>query len=171
MPGGDEKRRPSIVDAEASLSNAAATRRPNARRLAVVASVLAIALATIIVGGGFSYFHTGIEGRWVTVRIPAGASLDQIGALLASKHIVDRSRAFVIEAQGDGLATSLVSHSYRLRVNETYRSLISMLAQGAQTTANAAPVITVRTAAGKSTENGHTVTIIGHVRSSPEFRP
>jgi hypothetical protein len=179
-PEDDDKRQPNSAGADASLSAASsaaasvppvATRRPNPRRLAVVAGVLAIALTIIIVGGGLSYFHTGTEGRWVTVTIPAGASLNEIGAILASKHIVDRSRAFVIEAQGDGLATSLGSHTYRLRVNQPYRSLISMLAQGTQAMASAAPVVTIRTTSGKVAQNGRAVTTIVHVRSAPEFRP
>jgi UPF0755 protein len=95
----------------------------------VVVAVLALVLG-LAAGYARSYFSTGPEGRQVTVVVPTGATLSDIGRDLAAKGVVPHARPFVLRAEQDGYSTSFKPGSYTLHVNEPYENLVAVLARG-----------------------------------------
>jgi UPF0755 protein len=96
--------------------------------------VVAVVALIIGLGAGYAraYFSTGPEGRQVTVVIPAGATLSDIGADLAAKGVVSHARSFVLRAQQEGYSTSFKPGTYTLHVNQPYDSLVALLVKGAR---------------------------------------
>jgi UPF0755 protein len=118
----------------ARYSRPSGGRHPKRRRRIwgyVVVAILALVLG---LGAGYAraYFSTGPEGRQVTVVIPAGATLSEIGNTLAAKGVVPHARSFVLRAQQDGYSTSFKPGTYSLHVNQPYDSLVAMLVKGAK---------------------------------------
>jgi len=109
--------------------------RPRRRRRRLGGYIVIAVLALIAgLGAGYAraYFSTGPEGRAVTVVIPAGATLSDIGADLAAKGVVPHARSFVLRAQQDGYSTSFKPGTYTLHVNQPYPSLVALLVTGAK---------------------------------------
>lgn len=109
--------------------------RPRKRRRRVAGYIVVAVLALILglaAGYARAYFSTGPEGRQVTVVIPAGATLSDIGTDLAAKGVVSHARSFVLRAQQDGYSTSFKPGIYTLHVNQPYASLVALLVKGAR---------------------------------------
>jgi UPF0755 protein len=108
--------------------------RPHRRRRLAGYVVVAVLALIAGLGAGYvrAYFSTGPEGHQVTVAIPAGATLSDIGADLAAKGVVPHARTFVLRAQQDGYSTSFKPGTYTLHVNQPYESLVALLVKGAR---------------------------------------
>jgi UPF0755 protein len=109
--------------------------RPRKRRRRLGGYIVVAVLGLLVglgVGYARAYFSTGPEGRQVTVVIPAGATLSEIGTDLAAKGVVPHARSFVLRAQQDGYSTSFKPGSYTLHVNQPYDSLVASLVTGAR---------------------------------------
>ena len=109
--------------------------RPRKRRRRLGGYILVAVLALLAgLGAGYvrAYFSTGPEGRAVTVVVPTGATLSEIGADLAAKGVVPHARSFVLRAQQDGYSSSFKPGTYTLHVNQPYDSLVALLVKGAR---------------------------------------
>ena len=108
-------------------------RGPRRRRVRLI--LLGVLLLLVLAGGlvaGYvrDYLDWGEPGAVVSVTIPEGASLSDIGAILEEAGVVRHALAFVRKAESDGHSRDLKPGTYRLRVNEPYGSLITALLAG-----------------------------------------
>lgn len=114
-------------------------RRRAHRRLVAVGLVVFVAFAVGLgVGAVRAYFSPGEVGAEVEVTIPEGATLKEIGRILAEKGVVEHASLFVYQVKEDGHENDLKPGTYTLRVNEPYDELLAALLEGV-----AAPTIKV----------------------------
>jgi UPF0755 protein len=108
---------------------ARARRRPGVRIFALVALLVVVAL----VFGIFKVFQpfAGDAGPPVTVQIPRGSSVGEIGDALAKANVVDSGFVFSVRATLAGKRGDLQSGSFRLRRDMTYGAAITALSKTA----------------------------------------
>ena len=109
-----------------------------ARRLSVVA--LVVALAAVVVGAVHGVPGSGStsdtppapdpHGPMLAVRVPTGASADQIGQLLQKAGIVVDGGRFADYVEAQNEQTGLKPGLYRFRAGTGYGSLIDVLSDG-----------------------------------------
>jgi len=100
-------------------------------RVALLVALLAVVLvAGFAVGYVRDLFDWGEVGEPVTVTIPKGATLSEIGDILEGAGVVRHAFTFVRKAEEDGHGGDLKPGTYDLRVNEPYESLIAALLAG-----------------------------------------
>lgn len=100
-------------------------------RVALIAVLLVVVLvAGLAVGYVRDLFDWGEVGGPVTVTIPEGATLSEIGQILEDAGVVRHAFTFVRKAEEDGHGGDLKPGTYDLRVNEPYDSLIAALLAG-----------------------------------------
>lgn len=114
--------------------------RRRRRRLAVFVGVLLIvSFGGAAVFGGLALwryvdrgyvFSAPPRGAVVSVTIPKGASLGQIGEILARKRVVPRAGPFVDRADADGYSRSFRPGTYRLHEYDSYRAIVRVLVAG-----------------------------------------
>jgi UPF0755 protein len=114
------------------------------RLVAVLALALAIAAAAFVVLL-YQPFHGPGRGR-VAVTIPAGATADDIGNLLADRGVVRYGRLFSLRARLAGQRGKLRSGRYTLKKGMPYGAALTVLT----TPPKAAPVIEVTVPEGRS---------------------
>ncbi len=105
------------------------------RRWPVRVVLIAVLLVVVLVAGlavGYvrDLFDWGEVGGPVTVTIPEGATLSEIGQILEDAGVVRHAFTFVRKAEEDGHGGDLKPGTYDLRVNEPYDSLIAALLAG-----------------------------------------
>jgi UPF0755 protein len=116
------------------------------RRLLALATIaLFAALVAIAVILLFQPFHDSGQGT-VRVRIPPGASADEIGDLLAEAGVVDSGFFFSLRARLGGQRSSLRQGTYTLQRDMSYADALDRLT----TAPAAAPVIDVTLPEGPS---------------------
>ncbi len=109
--------------------------RVGARRRALAAGLLVGALVAVL---GLAWWGIGqvvsdpapAPGDPVEVVIPAGASGQEIGALLEDAGVVRDARAFVEGIEADGIGSDLKPGTYTLRTDEEYDRLVDELVAG-----------------------------------------
>jgi UPF0755 protein len=100
-------------------------------RVAVITTLLLVVLvAGFAVGYVRDLFDWGEVGGPVTVTIPEGVTLSEIGRILEDAGVVRHAFTFVRKAEEDGHGGDLKPGTYELRVNEPYDSLIAVLLAG-----------------------------------------
>jgi UPF0755 protein len=102
------------------------------RRTAIVVLLFAIAIVALLAAGATYLFHTGPQGREVSVTIPADSSLQTVADILARAGVVPHALAFEIRARLGGHGSQLKAGAYDLHVNEPYGALIAALVAGAK---------------------------------------
>lgn len=103
------------------------------RRGRLVGLALVAILALLFgVGAGYArgYFSSSAVGEEVTVVIAAGDSLSTIADKLEAAGVVEHAGAFVVRAKSDGYSSQLKAGTYRLRENEPYAQLVTILVEG-----------------------------------------
>jgi uncharacterized YceG family protein len=122
--------------------------RPGGRRRRIIALLLIallIAVVAVLAVLLFEPFHDSGQGT-VRVRVPPGASADQIGDLLAQAGVVDSGFFFSLRARLSGQRSDLRAGSYTLRRDMSYAEALDRLT----TPPAAAPVIDVTLPEGPS---------------------
>jgi UPF0755 protein len=109
-----------------------------------------LALALVLLAGWFlwSIYQPGAgdgSGR-VVVKVPRGATVSQIGDLLASRGVIDSSFFFRMRAKLSGSSADLKSGTFTLRDDMSYGAAITALSK----TPPPPPVIRVTIPEGKS---------------------
>jgi UPF0755 protein len=127
-----------------TLGVAKPRRRWLRRTVAVLALGLAIAVAAFLFLL-YQPFHGDGEGR-VPVVIPAGATADDIGNLLADRGVVKNGRLFSLRARLAGQRDKLRSGRYTLKSDMPYGAALTALT----TPPKAAPTIAVTVPEGRS---------------------
>jgi UPF0755 protein len=107
--------------------------RPPQRRAARSALVFLIVL--LVLGGtagGLYVYATGASGpaEPVTVTIPQGASAEEVAEILAEAEVIRSAVAFRVTTSVQGLGSSLVAGTYRLRTNMTISEVLDALGEG-----------------------------------------
>ena len=125
------------------------TPRSDARRWARRAGALA-AIVLVVVAGWFlwSVYQPGAgdgSGR-VVVTVPPGASVGEIGDLLASRGVIDSSFFFKLRAKLSGSGSDVKSGTFRLRNDMSYGAALAALSE----TPPPPPVIRITIPEGKS---------------------
>ncbi len=133
---------------KAPRSGGAAGRSP-ARRWARRAGAL-LAIVLVVVAGWFlwSIYQPGAgdgSGR-VVVAVPRGASVGEIGDLLADRGVIDSSFFFKLRAKLSGGGEDIKSGTFRLRNDMSYGAALTALAK----TPPPPPVIRITIPEGKS---------------------
>jgi UPF0755 protein len=106
------------------------SRRRGARIVMLVVFLLLLLMVGLAVGYVRQYFEWGEVGEAVTVTIPEGATLSDIGSILEDAGVVRHSYVFVRKVKDDGHESDLKPGTYDVRVNEPYESLIAVLLTG-----------------------------------------
>jgi uncharacterized YceG family protein len=122
--------------------------KPRRRWLRRIVAVLALALAVAIAAFAFLLYqplHGDGHGR-VQVSVPAGATADEIGNLLADRGVVKNGRLFSLRARLSGQRDKLRSGRYTLKQGMPYSAALTALT----TAPKAAPVIEVTVPEGRS---------------------
>jgi UPF0755 protein len=122
--------------------------KPRRRWLRRIFAVLALGLAVAVAAFLFLLyqpFHGDGNGR-VPVVIPAGATADDIGNLLADRGVVKNGRLFSLRARLAGQRDKLRSGRYTLRAGMPYGAALTALT----TPPKAAPTIQVTVPEGRS---------------------
>jgi UPF0755 protein len=123
--------------------------RPNGRRWAGrIVAALAIATIATAVWFVWSIYQPGKgegSGR-VVVRVPRGATVGQIGDLLADRGVIDSPTFFRLRAKLSGGASDLKSGTFTLRADMSYGSALEALSHNPPPP----PVIRVTIPEGKS---------------------
>ena len=118
--------------AEASRLGAPARRGPHprwGRLLALGVASLAVAAAAWFLLSLFQPFKGG-EGETVQVVVPKGSSLEQIGELLESRHVVSSSTFFQLRARIAGRSEGLKPGPYTLRRDMSFVAALDALEKG-----------------------------------------
>lgn len=95
------------------------------RRAGIILTVVLVLVLALFAGGGWyaagklglrapDYAASTTPGAAVSVRIPSGASLKDIGAILADKGVVKSQAAFVRAAKANSKASGIQPGDYRL---------------------------------------------------------
>lgn len=132
VPGPGDRRGPRV----GPEGRAAVVAEGSRRRRWPVRVALLVLLFVVVLAAGFAVgyvrdlFDWGEVGGPVTVTIPKGATLSEIGRILEDAGVVRHAFAFVRKAEEDGHGGDLKSGTYDLRVNEPYESLIAALLSG-----------------------------------------
>lgn len=113
-------------------------------------SVALLGIAAIVVAGWFlwSVYQPGKgegSGR-VVVRVPRGATVDEIGELLADRGVIDSPSFFRLRAKLSGGAGDIKSGTFTLRADMSYGAALDALSK----TPPPPPVIRVTIPEGKS---------------------
>lgn len=100
--------------------------------------LIAVAAFVIVAGGGMVWFQRqvnppGAPGSPISVNIPPGASSGSIAAILDEKGVIKSARLFKIYLKLHP-ASGLEAGAYKLRVNESFGSVIAKLKAGPATT-------------------------------------
>jgi peptidoglycan lytic transglycosylase G len=122
--------------------------KPRRRWLRRIVAVLALGLAIAVAAFLFLLyqpFHGDGTGR-VPVVIPAGATADDIGTLLADRGVVKNGRLFSLRARLAGQRDKLRSGRYTLKAGMPYSAALTALT----TPPKAAPTIEVTVPEGRS---------------------
>ncbi|MGN6188887.1 MAG: endolytic transglycosylase MltG [Conexibacter sp.] len=123
--------------------------QPDRRRWgARIAAALVIAAVVLIGWFLWSVYQPGKgdgSGR-VVVRVPSGASVSQIGDLLASRGVIDSSSFFKLRAKLSGAGGDLKSGTFTLREGMSYGAALDALSHNPPPP----PVIRVTIPEGKS---------------------
>jgi UPF0755 protein len=109
-----------------------------------------LAIAAVVVAGWFlwSVYQPGAEdgsGR-VVVTVPRGATVSEIGDLLAGRGVIDSSFFFRLRAKLSGSAGDIKSGTFRLRADMSYGAALAALS----TTPPPPPVIRITIPEGRS---------------------
>ena len=129
--------------------------RGPARRRGSVATRVAfllvlVAMAFVIYGSVLLFQPLGsTEGDKVTVTIPAGAGVGEIGDVLAAAGVVDSALFFGLRARLSGKRDSLRSGEHTLRKDMTYGNAIAALSAAPPAT-KAPPTVSVTIPEGRS---------------------
>ena len=99
------------------------------RRLLAVAALLAIAVALWAINATFQPFHGEAEGS-VSVQIPSGADVGQIGEILQERGIIDSATFFGVNATVTFRRGKLRSGDYTLPQGMSNGQAIDALVQG-----------------------------------------
>jgi UPF0755 protein len=99
------------------------------RRLLALLALAGIGFALYLINAVFQPFHGSGHGA-VRVRIPAGASVDDIGRILERAGVVDHARFFAINATVTGRRDRLHSGAYTLRLGMSNGAVVEALTQG-----------------------------------------
>ncbi len=96
-----------------------------------IVAIIALLLAAALIFGVVKVFQplAGDPGAPVSVEIPGGTSVGDIGDLLAKAKIVDSSMIFELRATLAGKRGDLQSGSYDLRRDMTYGAAIAALSE------------------------------------------
>ncbi len=103
------------------------------RRRRLIGLVLVAVIALLVgVGAGYArgYFSSSAVGGEVTVVIASGDSLSTIADKLEAAGVVEHAGAFVVRAKSDGYSSQIKAGTYRLRENEPYAELVTILVEG-----------------------------------------
>lgn len=95
--------------------------------------MLLVLLGSIGVGVWWTLYRAESDispGRVVTVRIPKGASGDQVASMLAKSGVVANARMFRLRAAALDAADELKAGSYRLKTGSSYDAVIGVLRTG-----------------------------------------
>ncbi len=124
-----------VGDPTAPASSRRARRSaPRRRRWIWVAVVLAVLLVPLLIVGGWYWYQLdppGSPGRAVTVSIPAGSGVSQIGDRLEARNVIGSALAFSIYTRVNG-HDSFQAGQYRLREDAGVRAAVSTLERGPQ---------------------------------------
>jgi peptidoglycan lytic transglycosylase G len=121
------------------------SRRRWARRAGALLAIVAIALAGWML---WSIYQPGVgegSGR-VLVTVPSGATVSEIGDLLAARGVIDSPFFFKLRAKLSGAGGDLKSGTFRLRHDMSYGAALDALSQNPPPP----PVIHVTIPEGKS---------------------
>jgi UPF0755 protein len=99
------------------------------RRLLALLALAGIGAALYLINAVFQPFHGSGHGA-VHVRIPAGASVGDIGKILERAGVVDSARYFAINATVTGRRDRLHSGAYTLRLGMSNSDVVDALTQG-----------------------------------------
>jgi UPF0755 protein len=99
------------------------------RRLLALAALAGIGCALYLINAVFQPFHGAGHGA-VHVRIPAGASVSQIGKILQRAGVIDNARFFELNATLTGRRDSLHSGRYTLHRDMSNGDAVNALEQG-----------------------------------------
>jgi len=122
--------------------------KPRRRWLRRIGAILALALAVAACAFAFLLFQPrhGSGSGTVAVNVPAGATADQIGDLLADRGVVRSSFFFSLRARLSGDRSKLRSGRYTLRQGMSYGAALAALT----TPPKAAPVVNITIPEGPS---------------------
>ena len=151
--------------------------KPRRRWLRRIFALLALAFAIAGAAGAFLLFqplHGSGHGR-VQLRVPEGATADQIGDLLAQRGVVRSGFLFSLRARLSGQRAKLRSGRYTLRQGMSYAAALKALT----TPPKAAPVLEVtvpegpsrREVAGRLRDSGLRGDYLAATRRSAKLRP
>jgi peptidoglycan lytic transglycosylase G len=103
--------------------------RRGARLAALLVTGAAVAVAAWFLVSLFQPF-AGDGGEAVRVAVPKGASVGEIGDLLAGRGVISSSFFFQARARLSGKSADLKPGSYRLRRDMSYSAVLDRLAEG-----------------------------------------
>src|SRR4051812_38479050 len=100
--------------------------------------LIAVAAFVLVAGGAVVWFQRQVNpprapGVPISVNIPQGASSGSIAAILDAKGVIKSARVFKIYLKLHP-TNGLEAGAYKLRVNESFGSVISKLKAGPVTT-------------------------------------
>ena len=122
-----ERRLPRMPRRE--LPPAAREGSPTARRI-VAGIVLALVALVVFIGfKTFQPFHDGPKGL-VSVTVPEGAGVGEIGTLLADRGVISSSTFFGLNAALTGRRAGLRPGEYTLQNDMTYGAVLDALSRG-----------------------------------------
>lgn len=106
--------------------------RPRRRRWVWVLVVLAVLLVPLLVAGGWYWYQVdppGDPGRAVSVTVPAGAGVSQIGDRLEAAKVIGSALAFSIYTRLGG-HESFQAGKYRMREDSGVKAAVTTLEAG-----------------------------------------